>query len=78
MIKPIITLILIICLIVIAIILLGIYLDNIMNKPYTIFSQKALDIYNNMTYDNNYYKDFLDNWLERNKDWYYDSPDDTQ
>ena len=72
MLKPIITLTLIVCLIIIAIILLGIYLDNVMNKPHTKFPHITLDKSINVNYDSKYYEDFLNNWLEENKDWYYD------
>jgi len=70
MLKPIITLTIIVCLIIIAIITLGIYLDNVLNKSYSKLPAKSLDIYKFTEYDSKYYKDFLNNWLEENKEFF--------
>ena len=77
MLKSTIILILIICFAIIAIMILGVRLGYIMDRPYTKFPQKTLDIYNNINYDSKYYKDYMYEWLERNGDWYYDNRSDT-
>ena len=77
MLKSTIILILIICFAIIAIMILGIRLGFILDKPYSKFPQKTLDISEKSYYDKHYYKDFMYEWLERNGDWYYDNTSDT-